>query len=481
MAQGTLRAGAARRIITPPTGIAMVGWHYRAAGDPMARYVHDDLYVKALVLQRGDSAWALIAADLVGVDAVSTASIRQGIAQQTNLAPESILVSATHCHSGPAVCPVASATSPDERGSTSVRADGSLAPSYGKKSTVSPTAYYGGLTDPDWKEWFVNQAIEATVEAWRSLKPAEVAFGQAEVQGVASSRRVLLSDGTWADPRRDPTPAAHVVSRTEIDPLVRVMLLRQQETKTPLAAIVNYGSHPWVFSISGFSAELAGATADAVAATWGSPETELPIVLYTTGPQGDVTLIWNIDLEQVWKTRPGESSEESLRRRELGFERELDRLSKRLTQGVMTAIAGADDWDATPELSGHRQEVALPLKVGYERPSEVLLADWQEAAPESHHLTEVQVLRVGNAALLGLPGEPFTSLGRAIRERSPFRRLLIAALANEFGAFGYVGDRAAHGRGGYELTHTPLAAGAGEMLVDQAVDLLEAAGLQEPH
>ena len=474
MAQGTLRAGAARRIITPPVGIAMVGWLYRAAGDPIARYVHDDLYVKALVLQRGDSAWALLTTDLVGVDAVATARIRQGIAQQTNLAPESILVSATHCHSGPTVCPVAAAYSPEEYEHISVRgSDGTTPAPYRELSTVSSAAWYVGETDPAWKEWFVTQAIEATVEAWHALRPAEVALGQAEVQGVASSRRVLLSDGTWADPRRDPTPEAHVVSRTEIDPMVRVMLLRQQETKTPLAAVINYGSHPWVFSISGFSAELAGATADAVAAAWGSPETELPTVLYTTGPQGDVTLIWNIDIEQVWKTRPGESSEESLRRRESGFERELDRLSKRLTEGVMTAIAGADDWDATPELSGHRQEVALPLKAGCDRPSEVFLADWQEKAPESHHLTEVQVLRVGDAALLGLPGEPFTSLGRAIRARSPFRRLLIAALANDFGAIGYVGDRAAYKLGGYELTHTPIASSGGEVLVEEAVKLLD--------
>ena len=61
----TLRAGAAQRIITPPVGVPMVGWHFRAAGDSISRYVHDDLYVKALVLQQGDGAWALLATDLV--------------------------------------------------------------------------------------------------------------------------------------------------------------------------------------------------------------------------------------------------------------------------------------------------------------------------------------------------------------------------------------------------------------------------------
>jgi len=474
MSEQTLRAGAAQRIITPPVGVPLAGWgENRATGDNVARHVHDDLYVKALVLQRNDRAWALLANDLPGVDAAATARIRQGIARQTDLPPEAILVCATHCHCGPVVCPVASAYSPEERERFSVRGDGTAPASYGDVSTVSSGANYVGETDLAWKEWFVTQAIEAAVEAWHALRPAEMAFGQAEVEGVASSRRMFLADGTWGDPRRDPTPQAHVVSRTEIDPLVRVLLLREQKTKAPLAAVINYGSHPWIFCGSGISAEIAGATASAVAEVWGGAGTEAPVVLYTTGPEGDVSLIWNIDIEQVWKTRPGESPEESLARRELGFDRELTRLSRRLTEKVMTAIADADRWEARPQVRARRQEIALPLKPGYRRPVEVLVADWQEAATESQHLTEVQVLQVGEAAILGLPGEPFTSLGKAIRARSPFRHLLIAALANDFGPLSYIGDRAAYELGGYELTFTPIASSGGEVLVEEAVKLLD--------
>jgi hypothetical protein len=472
--QHILQAGAGRRVITPPVGVAMAGWDFRAAGDNVARFVRDDLYVKALTVRRGDKAWALITADLVGVDAVATARIRRGVAQQTELLPETVLVCATHCHSGPAVCPVARAASPDVFSSTVVRADGKVGKAYGKESKVTPTAYYVGETDLIWKEQFITNAIEATVEAWQSQRPAEVAFGQTEVEGVASSRRVLLSDGTWADPRQEADPEAEIVSRTAIDPLVRVVLLRERETKAPLAAVINYGSHPWIFSGAGFSAEMAGATADRVAAAWAGSEAEPPVVLYTSGPEGDVTLIWNVDVEHIWETRPGETPEESLARRERGFDTELDRLSGRLAEGVMAAISGAGRWEPKPELDARRQEVALPLKSGYRRPAEVLVAEWQQAAPETHHLTEVQVLQVGEGALVGLPGEPFVSLGDAIRAGSPFRHLLIAALANDFGAISYIGDRAAYELGGYELTHTAVAAGAGEILVEQAVGLLNA-------
>src|SRR5713101_1900625 len=101
MGTSSLRAGAAQRVITPRLGISLVGWSMRAAGDSLARYVHDDLYVKALVLQRDGRAGALIAADLVGVDAVSAERIRQGVCAQCELDPHSILICATHTHSGP--------------------------------------------------------------------------------------------------------------------------------------------------------------------------------------------------------------------------------------------------------------------------------------------------------------------------------------------------------------------------------------------
>jgi hypothetical protein len=452
----------------------MVGWHFRAAGDNISRYVHDDLYVKALALQGNGGAWALLATDLVGVDALATAQIREGITRQVGLPADAILVTATHCHSGPAVCPVASATSPEQRASTVVQADGSLSRAYGGTSSVAPTAYYIGHTDPDWKEWFVEQAIAAAVEAHAALRPVELAVGSAEVQDMASSRRVLLSDGSWADPRRDPVPDAHVVSRTTIDPFVRVMALRESESKAPLAAVLNYGSHPWIFSTPGYSAELAGATADRVAARWNHPGSESPVVLYTSGPQGDVTLIWNIDIERVWKTSPSESLEQSLARREGAFDRELARMGDQLADVVMSVIRGMDGWRDSDSVTARRSQVTLPLKPGYERPSEIKVAPWQEGAPDTVHLTEVQALRVGETAILGLPGEPFTSLGTAIRSQSPIHQLLIAALANEFGAFGYIADREAYGLGGYELTHTPTAPGAGEALVEAAVALLEA-------
>ena len=474
MGQQILRAGAATRVITPPVGVSMSGWNPRASGDIRSRYVHDDLYARALVLSSGERAWALVAVDLTGVDAVATEQIRHGAAKVTGLSPETVMVCATHTHSGPAFCPVATTYSPEDMARLTVRGDGSAPAAMGEVTAVASSASWVGETDLEWKAWFVAQAVASLEEAYVARRPAAVGFGEAPVEGVASSRRVLMSDGSWGDPRRESVEGVRVVSRAPVDPLVRVFTVREHGTKAPLAAVINYGAHPWIFCGSGISAEIAGAAADQVSETWARDGGEPPVVLYTAGPEGDVTAIWNIDIDGVWKTLPGEDPGESLARRERGFERELARLGGRLAHGAIAAIDGVAHWDASPDVWARRQEVALPLKAGYRHVEDVLLADWQRAAPKCHHLTEVQALGVGEGVFLGLPGEPFTSLGTAIRERSGSRQLVIAALANEFGAISYIADRKAFEQGGYETAFTPVGPGGGEALVDGAVALMNA-------
>ena len=87
--------------------------------------------------------------------------------------------------------------------------------------------------------------------------------------------------------------------------------------------------------------------------------------------------------------------------------------------------------------------------------------------------TWVQVIRLGNIAIVGIPGELFASLGIEIRRRSPFRWTYLVGLAN--GTIGYVGDSAAYRLGGYQLwvgQHSPSAPGTGEALVEQVIAML---------
>ena len=80
--------------------------------------------------------------------------------------------------------------------------------------------------------------------------------------------------------------------------------------------------------------------------------------------------------------------------------------------------------------------------------------------------TRIQSLRIGDAALVALPGEVFAETGLSIRAQSPFRPTLIAELANDY--LGYICTQEALERqGGYETwasPHSIAAAGTAENL-----------------
>jgi hypothetical protein len=68
---------------------------------------------------------------------------------------------------------------------------------------------------------------------------------------------------------------------------------------------------------------------------------------------------------------------------------------------------------------------------------------------------EVQVLRIGDLALVAHAAETFTEIARAIMDASPAPRTLFAGYSN--GCIGYLPTASAHAEGGYEVEQAPLA------------------------
>ena len=86
---------------------------------------------------------------------------------------------------------------------------------------------------------------------------------------------------------------------------------------------------------------------------------------------------------------------------------------------------------------------------------------------------DISVLVFGNVALVGIPGEYFSELGRDIKLRSPFDYTMIITLSD--GGRGYIPARHNYDEGGYEVTSTILEPGAGEQMADTAVKMLDEA------
>lgn len=87
--------------------------------------------------------------------------------------------------------------------------------------------------------------------------------------------------------------------------------------------------------------------------------------------------------------------------------------------------------------------------------------------------TWLQVIVLGDIALVGIPGEFFTELGIQIKRQSPFRYTYIIELANDY--IGYIPDKQAFDLGGYQVWtgfHSLVAKGTGEAMVKKTVQLL---------
>ena len=91
-------AGAARTVITPPTGYTMGAWGLRQG---RSTGVHRDLYSRAVVLHDGENSIAIVSMDVAGIPKDVLTSIQTRIHRLAGIPPNNVLISSTHNHTTP--------------------------------------------------------------------------------------------------------------------------------------------------------------------------------------------------------------------------------------------------------------------------------------------------------------------------------------------------------------------------------------------
>lgn len=92
--EGQLLAGAAKVDITPEDSVFMGGYNFWRKSEG----VHDPLYVRVLVFQKGDFRLGLVAVDVVGIQRQDVLDLKFGL---EGFDPRNVLICSTHNHSGP--------------------------------------------------------------------------------------------------------------------------------------------------------------------------------------------------------------------------------------------------------------------------------------------------------------------------------------------------------------------------------------------
>ena len=433
-----LRVGVAETDITPPVGAPLAGYYYNRN----ATGVHDPLHVKAMVLEAGGVKVAMASLDLVSLPRDIVLSARDMIHRRIGLAPDHVMVSATHAHTTPVVL-----TNPSRYNLQ------------GKDKEVAQ-AYTDSLA---------GKIADAIIEANSNLKPVQMRAGIGEEKSLSFNRRFFMKDGTigWNPGKLNPKIASPA---GPVDPGLPVLYFESPDGKTPVAAYLNYGMHQDTTGGFEISADFSYTLARVLKMTKG--DSFFP--MFTIGAAGNVA---HLDTS---RPEPQRSYEEAAR------------IGAVLAGDVLKVIQTAPEVDASPirvsdevlqfpvpQYTQAEIEWATRTQATYNTPQAAPFLQLVKAARilelNARHgkplEAEVQVFTLGSqVAIVGFPGEIFAELGLQLKEDSPFPVTIPAELAN--GALVYIPNRIAYEEGNYEPTAARLPQGAGEKLVDSALDQL---------
>jgi hypothetical protein len=461
-----LRAGAAAADITPAAGTHLAG---SGAGEHRpAQSVLDRLFAKAVVFESGERRMCLVTLDVTIVTGDYTARIRQGISAATGIDPDAIMVHAIQTHSAPSL------------GYFMLDRDFPL--------EISADNEYIWGAERAYADGAAAAAVAAAVQAVASLRPVRLGVGRGIVGGLAFNRRGVRRDGSIMMPKpqgRDRQPFGITelcYLEGPMDPEVGVLCVQDAQMR-PVACLLHHSCHPVnVFgnreTYYAVSADWPGAWATEVETGWGGQG----VAVVLNGCCGNLN---------PWHPFDPECTPDH---RRMG--RELAAMSQRVAHSLRFSATAALDWCVERITLPYREIPAARLQ----EVAEILAAHpvppraangeidprWFLAAStrsvelcrrrEPQFTYEIQLLRLGDVALVGLPGEPFVEGQLEIKTRSPAAFTFVAHLTSHY--VGYLPTRAAYARGGHEanaeVTYwAKLAPGSLETVVERTVALLQ--------
>jgi neutral ceramidase len=415
-----LKIGLGRSVITPFLDVPMAGYYYPRSADG----VHDDLYAKTLILDEGRDQIVLVACDLVEIPRSVVEQARERITRQLKIPADHMLISATHSHTGP----------------------------------VMVEEYRTHLS-----HWIADSVMTARGR----MQPARLFATVDQEPSLPQHRRYRMKDGTVATNPGFLNP--NIVKPVgPIDPQVG-LLYAVDAQEQPLMSWVNYAMHQDTVGGTLISADYAYFLSRLLGRVKG-PDM---LTVFTIGAAGNINH-WDVK-------RPGPQR---------GFE-EARRLGEILGAAVVRGYTHLEPVKL-PGLKALSRTLELPMQSL--TPAEVETARKILSTPPPPDVdftldrvkagrvielqemklkniqAELQVISIGQVAIVGIPGELFVELGLAIQKQSPFPYTFIVELAN--GSIDYIPTREAYQQGAYEDTSARLGAGSGEMIVDKAVEML---------
>lgn len=441
------RAGAAVVDVTPAVLPVLVngGMLNRSVSN-----VNTRVNARALALADGTEQLAIVVVDSCMMGRPLLDEAKALAAKRTGIAPNRMLISATHAHSAP-----------------------------------SAFACLGTDADPRYVPFLRDKLVEAIVAAQKNLEPARIGWAKGNAAEFTALRQwIRRPDRLAEDPFGNKTLRANMHAGRVWDDVTGeagpedpdlTLISIQARDGRPLAVLGNFSMH--YFGDKDISADYFGLFSEGLKTRLAAsaPAGKAPFVgIMSHGCSGD---IYRVDYKIPEKDRPKPTIQE---------------YADGLVAIALQALAGIT----------HRSDVTIAmaekrLPLAYRVPNQQLLEwsqrivkDMGDRLPKTttevyareqiilHEMqrTEVvvQALRIGDIAIATTPCETYAVTGLKIKAASPLRNTMVIELAN--GADGYIPPPEQHAFGGYN-TWPARSAGlevqAEPKIAEAAIGLLE--------
>ena len=450
-AEPVFQAGFAETDITPELGMEQPGGY----GKSYHRTLHDPCKVRAVVFDDGKTRVALVGIDGIAVHREMVQDARKAIHQRCGIAPEAVLIGASHSHSSGPIFGVLPGELDD-------------APPLVQKLGYEKST----CVDPKYYDHCLQQTIEAVCRADAARTPARCGVGIGQEDKVAFNRRFRMKNGLSYTHPRQGNPEI-VEPAGPIDPEVGVIGVWDEDGEF-LGCVVNYACHATT-SPGGISANWIYYLEQTIRGVMGQEA----IVVFLQGCCGDITQVDNLSPyafpeRERWARLVGGC---------VGAEAVKVLLS--MEPGTLVPLdAKVKVWQSerripSPERVRRCYELVRkdPKEVGateWTFAKEIVLLDY-ELKQQKLKEVEVQAVQVGPAVFCANEAEAFCQIGLNIKAGSPFPFTFPVELAN--GCVGYVPSEEALGPngGGYETrltSYSNLEPGAAGKIVAATVELV---------
>jgi hypothetical protein len=471
----TIKAGVDRAVITPETGMYLIGYGDRGGG---AESVHDDLTATTLVLDDGNAKLVIVALDLLFLHRETVLRIREGIRSKLRVPGRNILLCCSHTHSGPAAWAPLNITISERMrefknrllilpatleyvNAKSLDATKAQASKEKQNAILESVQRFGIMARLFPKEFMrpkgisankkyldnlVKTLVDSAVSASKSMKESVLAHGRGMVD-VGINRRERKEDGTIE------------LGYNEdglVDPDVEVLQIIQDEK--PLATIVNHACHATILGPNSnvVSADMIGVMRKKVEEELGG------LCMFIQGASGNI----NPNVEWTDDNMP-----------------DVRRFGEKFADAVVQAAGQMSDISPAPIKSAEDEvEAYLDIPEGMEDapvrnicrhmihdafgvpkflidplihfrfPWKAELKDGPDGYTTPIH---IGVLRFGDVSIGWIGMEPFVETGCAVKAASSAPITLFAGYTN--GHNGYLPVAEEKRLGGYEVDQAPYA------------------------